>query len=52
MTGFSLRLTHKIIAIGIVGLTGLVTFGAIYKFGSWSRRHRAPSLPKVVPSPT
>ena len=38
MTGFSLRLTHKIIAIGIVGLIGLLTFGAIYQFGSWSQQ--------------
>ena len=37
MTGFSLRLTHKIMAIGIVGLIALLTFGAIYLFGSWSQ---------------
>ncbi|WP_295846670.1 HAMP domain-containing methyl-accepting chemotaxis protein [Tardiphaga sp.] len=37
MTSFSFRLTHKIIAIGIVGLTGLMTFGAIYQIGSWSQ---------------
>ena len=36
MTGFSLRLTHKIAAIGIVGLAGLLAFGTIYQFGSWS----------------
>jgi methyl-accepting chemotaxis protein len=32
-----LRLTHKIMAIGVVGLIGLVAFGAIYQFGSWSQ---------------
>ncbi|MEA2963685.1 MAG: methyl-accepting chemotaxis protein, partial [Alphaproteobacteria bacterium] len=37
MSGFSLRLTHKIMAIGIVGLTGLLAFGAIYQVGSWSQ---------------
>ena len=37
MSGFSIRLTHKIMAIGIVGLIGLVAFGAIYQFGSWSQ---------------
>jgi methyl-accepting chemotaxis protein len=37
MTRFSLRLTHKIMAIGIVGQIGLLTFGAIYLFGSWSQ---------------
>jgi methyl-accepting chemotaxis protein len=36
MSGFSLRLTHKIAAIGIVGLAGLLAFGTIYQFGSWS----------------
>jgi methyl-accepting chemotaxis protein len=36
MSGFSLRLTHKIMAIGIVGLAGLLVFGTIYQFGSWS----------------
>jgi methyl-accepting chemotaxis protein len=36
MSGLSLRLTHKIAAIGIVGLAGLLAFGAIYQFGSWS----------------
>ena len=35
MRGFSIRLTHKIMAIGIVGLIGLLVFGAIYQFGSW-----------------
>jgi methyl-accepting chemotaxis protein len=33
---FHLRLTHKIMAIGIVGLVGLLAFGAIYRIGSWS----------------
>src|SRR5947207_15789599 len=37
MRGFSIRLTHKIMAIGIVGLIGLLVFGAIYQFGSWSQ---------------
>ena len=30
MTRFSLRLTHKIMAIGLIGLLGLVAFGLIY----------------------
>ncbi len=34
---FHLRLTHKIMAIGVVGLFGLLTFGAIHQFGSWSQ---------------
>jgi methyl-accepting chemotaxis protein len=33
---FHLRLTHKIMAIGVVGLAGLVAVGAIYQIGSWS----------------
>ena len=37
MSGFSVRLTHKVMAIGIVGLIGLLAFGAIYQFGSWSQ---------------
>jgi methyl-accepting chemotaxis protein len=37
MRGFSVRLTHKAMAIGIVGLTGLLAFGAIYQVGSWSQ---------------
>src|SRR3954462_9186423 len=37
MRGFSVRLTHKIMAIGIVGLIGLLAFGAIYQIGSWSQ---------------
>ena len=37
MNGFSIRLTHKIMAIGIVGLIGLLAFGAIYQAGSWSQ---------------
>jgi methyl-accepting chemotaxis protein len=42
MSRFSLRLTHKIIAIGVVSLVGLLAFGAIYQFGSWSQdRSRA-----------
>src|SRR5450631_3906421 len=34
MTSFSIRLTHKIMAIGLVGL---LAFGAIYEVGSWSQ---------------
>jgi len=37
MSGFSIRLTHKILAIGVVGLIGLLAFGAIYQIGSWSQ---------------
>ena len=37
MSGFSVRLTHKVMAIGIVGLIGLLAFGAIYQIGSWSQ---------------
>jgi methyl-accepting chemotaxis protein len=37
MGGFSIRLTHKIMAIGAVGLLALLTVGAIYQFGSWSQ---------------
>lgn len=41
MSGFSLRLTHKIAAIGIVGLTGLLAFGAIYQVGNgWQHASR------------
>ena len=32
-----MRLTHKIMAIGLVGLTGLVAFGSIYLFGNRSQ---------------
>src|ERR1700681_2732890 len=34
---FHLRLIHKIMAIGMVGLFGLLGFGAIYQIGSWSQ---------------
>jgi methyl-accepting chemotaxis protein len=34
---FHLRLTHKIMSIGIVGLLGLLAFGAIYQIGSRSQ---------------
>jgi len=34
---FHLRLTHKIMAIGVVGLVGLLAFGTIYQIGSWSQ---------------
>jgi methyl-accepting chemotaxis protein len=37
MGGFSIRLTHRIMAIGVVGLAGLVAFGAIYEIGSRSQ---------------
>ena len=37
MNGLSLRLTHKIMAIGLVGLIGLLTFGGIYQAGTWSQ---------------
>ncbi|MBR0827388.1 HAMP domain-containing protein [Bradyrhizobium manausense] len=34
MRGFSIRLTHKVMAIGLFGLIGLVAFGTIYEIGS------------------
>ena len=37
MNGFSIRLTHKIMAIGLVGVIGLLAFGAIYQVGSLSQ---------------
>ena len=37
MSGFSIRLTHKVMAIGLVGLVGLLAFGAIYQIGSRSQ---------------
>ncbi len=37
MRGFSIRLTHKIMAIGAFGLLGLLAVGAIYEVGSWSQ---------------
>ncbi len=37
MNSLSIRLIHKIMAIGAVGLLGLLAFGAIYQFGSWSQ---------------
>ncbi len=37
MSGFSIRLTQKVMAIGLVGLLGLIVFGALYQFGSWSQ---------------
>jgi methyl-accepting chemotaxis protein len=37
MSGFSIRLTHKVMAIGLFGLVGLVVFGAIYEIGSFSQ---------------
>ena len=37
MSRFSIRLTHKIMAIGVIGLAGLLAFGAIYQIGGWSQ---------------
>ncbi|OAF16993.1 methyl-accepting chemotaxis protein [Bradyrhizobium neotropicale] len=37
MSGLSIRLTHKVMAIGFFGLVGLVAFGAIYLIGSLSQ---------------
>jgi methyl-accepting chemotaxis protein len=37
MMRLHLRLTHKIMAIGLVGLLGLLAFGAIYQIGSRSQ---------------
>lgn len=37
MSGLSIRLTHKVMAIGLFGLVGLVVFGAIYEIGSLSQ---------------
>ena len=37
MSGFSIRLTHKIMAIGAIGLIGVLAFGAIYQVGSLSQ---------------
>jgi methyl-accepting chemotaxis protein len=37
MRTFSLRLSHKILLIGLVGLLGLVAFGSIYLIGSASQ---------------
>src|SRR4051794_25928012 len=34
---FQLRLTHKIAAIGCVGVIGLATVGVIYQQGAWSQ---------------
>ena len=31
MSGLSIRLTHKVMAIGLFGLVGLAAFGAIYE---------------------
>lgn len=33
----SIRLTHKVMAIGLFGLLGLVAFGVIYEIGSLSQ---------------
>ena len=37
MSRFSICLTHKIMAIGVIGLAGLLAFGAIYQIGGWSQ---------------
>ncbi|MGX4806364.1 methyl-accepting chemotaxis protein [Bradyrhizobium guangdongense] len=37
MSGLSIRLTHKVMAIGLFGLLGLVAFGAIFEIGSFSQ---------------
>src|SRR3954454_25369115 len=37
MSGLSIRLTHKVMAIGLFGLVGLVAFGSIYQIGSISQ---------------
>lgn len=37
MSGISIRLTHKVMAIGLFGLVGLVAFGSIYEIGSLSQ---------------
>ena len=34
---FQLRLTHKIAAIGLVGVLGLAAAGLIYEEGTWSQ---------------
>ena len=36
---FQLRLTHKIAAIGCVGVVGLAAVGLIYQQGTWSQDH-------------
>jgi methyl-accepting chemotaxis protein len=36
MNNFSFRLSHKILSIGLIGILGLVVFGAIYIVGSAS----------------
>jgi methyl-accepting chemotaxis protein len=33
----TIRLTHKIMAIGVFGIAGLIAFGAIYQIGGWSQ---------------
>jgi methyl-accepting chemotaxis protein len=33
---FQLRLIHKIISIGLIGLAGLLAVGTIYQLGTWS----------------
>jgi methyl-accepting chemotaxis protein len=38
MAAFSIRLNHRIMAIGLVGLTGLLALGGIYQVGHWSEQ--------------
>jgi methyl-accepting chemotaxis protein len=37
MTKFQLRLTHKIVTIGAIGVLGLVLVGMMYMLGTWSQ---------------
>ena len=37
MIGLSLRLTHKVMAIALIGLLALLVFGTIYFVGSASQ---------------
>src|SRR6266568_3415754 len=37
MSNFQLRLTHKIVAIGAIGVLGLALVGVLYMFGTWSQ---------------
>jgi len=37
MSNFQLRLTHKIVAIGAIGVLGLALVGLLYMFGTWSQ---------------
>jgi len=37
MSGFSIRLTHKIMAIGLIGIVGFLTYGAIDQYRTVAR---------------